>query len=205
MKDRPVTDPALIARLRARLGKIVLASQSPNRRELLESLGLEVITRPQGIDEMCGLTEPEEVVKTLSRQKLESYIASPLFDSSVTAVSLDTLVLFEGELIGKPASAAEAEKFLRAFSGKPQLVLTGLSIYVPGHSVITLSDTSEVVFRCLDDADVRNYLATGEWQGAAGGYRIQKNGFRLVERIDGSWTNVIGFPLEAFVRVLESL
>lgn len=205
MLKRPETDQSLIRRLNAKLRKAVLASQSPNRRELLESLGLEVITRPQDINEMCGLTDPEEVVKTLSRQKMESYLSSPLFDETLTAISLDTLVLFENRLLGKPQSEEEAAGFLKDFSGKTQLVLTGMSIHVPGHDVITVSDTSEVVFEKLDDETVKWYLSTGEWRGAAGGYRIQKNGFRLVESIKGSWTNVIGFPLEAFVKTLEEL
>ncbi|MGN0906911.1 MAG: Maf family protein [Bullifex sp.] len=205
MLKRPETDPSLIRRLNAKLSKAVLASQSPNRRELLESLGLEVITRPQDINEMCGLTDPEEVVKTLSRLKMDSYLSSSLFDETLTAISLDTLVLFENRLLGKPQSEEEAAAFLKEFSGKTQLVLTGMSIYVPGHDIITISDTSEVVFEKLDDETVKRYLSTGEWRGAAGGYRIQKNGFRLVESIKGSWTNVIGFPLEAFVKTLEEL
>ncbi len=205
MKVRPVTDPDLTGRLKAKVKKLVLASQSANRRELLESMGLEVIIRPQDIDEMCGLTEPEEVVKTLSRQKLESYISSPLFEKDLIAVSLDTLVLFEGELIGKPQSEAEAECFLRRFSGKSQTVLTGMSVFVPSNGIITLSDASEVVFEQLDDETVRWYLSTGEWKGAAGGYRIQQSGYTLTRSIEGSWTNVIGFPLESFVTLLESL
>lgn len=204
MKEKPIVDRALIERLKNSIPKIVLASQSENRKQLLLDMGIEVIQKPQDINELCGLTEPMEVVTTLSRQKLDSYINSSDFIPSLPAVSLDTLVLFNSKLIGKPHSREEAKEFLISFSAKEQEVLTGLTIYLPQKGLISTSDVSKVLFETLDDNIIENYLNTKEYIGAAGGYRIQKNGYKLVKEINGSWTNVIGFPCEALLKLLSN-
>lgn len=204
MLVKPVIDPDLILKAQELFPKLILASQSENRRKLLEDMNISVIQKPQCINELCGLTDPIEVVTTLSKQKLDSYLNSKDFDESLPAICLDTLVLFDGELIGKPESEEVARELLYKFSSKEQEVLTGLSAYIPNKGYITTYDSSKVIFSPLSDDQINSYISTGEWQGAAGGYRIQKNGYKLVEKIEGSWTNVIGFPLEKFISLLTN-
>ena len=204
MLVKPVIEPSLILKAQELFPKVILASQSENRRKLLEDMNISVIQKPQCINELCGLTEPVEVVTTLSKQKLDSYLNSKDFDESLPAICLDTLVLFEKELIGKPESEEVARKLLYRFSSKEQEVLTGLSAYIPNKGCVTIYDSSKVIFSPLSDEEINYYISTGEWQGAAGGYRIQKNGYKLVEKIEGSWTNVIGFPLEKFISILTN-
>lgn len=204
MLVKPVIEPSLILKAQELFPKVILASQSENRRKLLEDMNISVIQKPQCINELCGLTEPVEVVTTLSKQKLDSYLNSKDFDESLPAICLDTLVLFDGELIGKPDSEEVARELLYKFSSKKQEVLTGLSAYIPNKGCVTTYDSSEVIFSPLSAGEINWYISTGEWQGAAGGYRIQKNGYKLVEKIEGSWTNVIGFPLEKFISILTN-
>ena len=204
MMEKPEVEIELANRIKKATPKLVLASASENRKQLLVDMGIEIIQRPQDINELCGLTDPKAVVTTLSRQKLDSYINSNEFNSSIPAVSLDTLVLFESKLIGKPHSRSEAKKILLSFSSKKQEVLTGLSLYLPEKGVISTCDISQVIFNNLDDDIIEYYLNTEEYIGAAGGYRIQKNGYKLVKEIKGSWTNVIGFPCEAFLKLLSN-
>lgn len=200
----PEVGSAVQEELRGLCRKLVLASQSPNRRRLLEDAGLNVITRPQDIFEICGFTEPAKVVTTLSSQKMDSYLGSPEFDPSLPAVAVDTLVSLDGKLLGKPAGDNEARTMLRALSGRWHEVYSGMSVYVPGLSgVQCVCDVTRVLFRTLDDADVKWYISTGDCNGAAGAYKIQRNGYRLIDEIDGSFSNIIGLPLERLVEILS--
>ncbi len=203
MNEKPSVPESLIREVRELYPKLILASSSPNRLSLLRETGIEVISRPQDINEICGLSKAEDVVMVLSRQKLESYLNSDSFDSQLPAIGIDTLVEFKGKLLGKPHSREDAKSMLLSFSGKAQKVFSGLSLYKDG-SVKTISVCSIVLFSSLADEDVEAYLDTEEWQGAAGGYRIQKTGWKLVEKIEGSWTNVIGLPLEALCQLVKS-
>ncbi len=202
MKERPITDASLMSEAKELFPRLVLASASPNRLLLLREAGIDVISRPQDINEICGLTNASAVVAVLSKQKLESYLNSDCFASTLPAIGIDTLVEHEGRLLGKPHSREEAKKMLLSFSGKEQKVYSGLSLYKDG-SMKTISVCSSVIFSPLQDADVEAYLDTEEWKGAAGGYRIQKTGWKLIDRIEGSRTNVIGLPLEALCQLAK--
>ena len=127
----PVVERSVQEKLRKTCPVIVLASQSPNRRKVLENAGVQVIIRPQNIWEICGETEPSKVVTALSSQKMGSYLKSQEFDSSLPAVAIDTLVCLDGKLIGKPKDDEDARSMLRSFSGKWHEVYSGMSVYVP--------------------------------------------------------------------------
>lgn len=204
MESCPQVEDSINRRLVAVCPVLVLASQSPNRRKILEDAGVRVIARPQDIWEICGKTEPEEVVKTLSRQKFDSYLKSPEFDPDLPAVAVDTLVCFEGRLLGKPQNDGEAFEMLRMISGKWHEVYSGMSVYNPktGQST-TSSDVSRVLFKDLSDDTIRWYMGTGDCIGAAGAYKIQRNGYKLVEKTEGSLSNIIGLPLEKLISVLS--
>ena len=204
MDSCPVVSQDLKASVKAACPTLVLASQSPNRRHLLEDCGVRVLARPQDIDEMCGLTEPAAVVQTLSRQKMDSYLRSALFDPSLPAVAVDTLVCLDGKLLGKPSDDEDAAKMLRLLSGRTHEVLSGLCVYNPASGIVTeVFDTSLVSFHELSDDDIAWYISTGDPAGAAGAYKIQSNGYRLIESISGSFSNIIGLPLEKLVQLLS--
>ena len=204
MDSCPVVSQDLKAAVKAACPTLVLASQSPNRRRLFEDCGVRVLARPQDIDEMCGLTEPAAVVQTLSRQKMDSYLKSALFDPSLPAVAVDTLVCLDGKLLGKPSDDEDAVKMLRMLSGRTHEVLSGLCVYNPASGNVTeVFDTSLVRFHELSDDDIAWYISTGDPAGAAGAYKIQSNGYRLIESISGSFSNIIGLPLEKLVQLLS--
>ena len=204
METCPCIDETLKRRLRGVCPVLVLASRSPNRRKILEDAGVTVITRPQDICEICGLTEPEAVVTELSRQKFGSYMDSPLFDPSLPAIAVDTLVCLDGKLLGKPRDEAEAADMLGSLSGRWHEVCSGLSVYNPKTGQkCTVSDTTRVHFIDLDKDMIDRYIATGDCVGAAGAYKIQRNGYRLIDRTEGSLSNIIGLPLEKLVSLLS--
>ncbi len=201
----PLIEDSLKQRLRNLCPKLVLASGSPNRRRTLEECGIEVIARPQDIWEICGLTNPPEVVKTLSMQKMDSYLKSELFDPGIIAVSADTLVSIDGELLGKPRDEEDAIRMYREMSGRWHDVYSGISVFIPGKkNYAVISERSRVKFMDMTDSDIDWYISTGDFMGAAGAYRIQRSGYRLIDRIDGSFSNVIGIPLERLAEMLES-
>lgn len=204
MKTCPAISSDLNASVKAACPTLVLASQSPNRRRLLEDCGVRVLARPQDIDEMCGLTEPAAVVQTLSRQKMDSYLGSPDFDPDLPAVAVDTLVCLDGKLLGKPADEADAAKMIRLLSGRTHEVLSGLCVYNPAVKAVSeVFDTSLVRFHELSDNEIEWYVSTGDPMGAAGAYKIQSNGYRLIDNISGSFSNIIGLPLEKLVELLS--
>ena len=204
MDKCPEVGSALQEELRRLCPALVLASQSPNRRKLLENAGLRVITRPQDIWEICGFTEPENVVTAISSQKMDSYLKSPEFDPSLPAVAVDTLVSLDGKLMGKPADDDDARDMLRSFSGRWHEVYSGLSVYVPALSEVRrVCDVTRVLFHTLGDDDVEWYISTGDCRGAAGAYKIQENGYKLIDAIDGSFSNIIGLPMERLVEILS--
>lgn len=204
MDSCPVVTTELKARVKATCPTLILASQSPNRRRLLEDCGVRVIARPQDINEICGLTEPSAVVQTLSGQKMDSYLKSPLFDPSLPAIAVDTLVCLDGQLLGKPADRTEASDMLKRLSGRTHEVLSGMSVYNPvSKEVYVACDISLVTFRTLSSEDISWYISTGDPIGAAGAYKIQRHGFRLIENIRGSVSNIIGLPLEKLVEILR--
>jgi septum formation protein len=178
---------------------IVLASASPRRLELLRSLGLEVNVVVSDYDEpeLPGLA-PIEVARRHAREKLER---TPFSDA--VAVASDTVVDVDGVALGKPRDAAEASSMLRRLSGREHLVHTAFALAIPGRDPIEEVSTTRVRFYALDDATIREYVATGEPLDKAGAYGIQGRAAELVESIDGDFYTVMGFPLARFVRALR--
>ncbi len=187
-----------------RFPSVILASSSPNRKALLEAGGTCVTVFVPDADETKDGNTPEEVVTHIASRKIDAYISSPLFDSSKVAIAADTLVLINRHLVGKPQDRDDARKILRELSEKRQSVITSAGIYLPGKGKIMVTDRADVIFRNLSDDEIEAYLSTDEWIGAAGGYRLQKTGYKLVEHIDGDWTTVVGLPLKAILSLSMS-
>ena len=198
--DRIAEPDALQREFSSLVPDIILASSSPNRKKLLEAGGTHVSVYVPEIDEERIGATPDDIVMSIARRKIEAYLASPAFDGSRLAVAADTLVLIGGQLLGKPGGDGEAAAMLSMLSGRTQTVISSAGLYIPKMGRMVISDEADVVFRPLSEEDIEAYADTGEWMGAAGGYRLQKTGFSLVERIDGDWTTVVGLPLLAIMR-----
>ena len=182
---------------------LILASSSPNRKALLEAGGSHVDVFIPSTDEEKSGSTPVQTVSRIADGKIKAYLSSSSYDPARIAIAADTLVLIDGELLGKPSSEADAWKMLRKLSGKTQTVISAAGVKLPGQDSIVLTDTADVVFRTLTDDEIGAYISTGEWQGAAGGYRLQKTGYRLVDRIDGDWTTVVGLPLKKILDFIS--
>ena len=185
--------------------ELVLASSSPNRRKLLEISGIKVHTFTPDADESTEGLRTEDAMKKNARVKMEAYLSSLSFVPSLPAVSADTLVEIDGVLLGKPKDYKDAKQMLEHLSGRVQTVYTGCAVYRPekeGFEVFC--DKADVVFRLLSKEDIENYLATEEWQGAAGAYRLQKTGWTLVDKIDGDWATVVGLPLDRLIEYFSA-
>ena len=180
---------------------IVLASQSPRRRELLSRMGLDFSVCSPSIDEDAfSAPEPLELVKLLSREKALQVAAGQGKDTLVIAA--DTVVVRDGTALGKPASSEEAEAMLSSLSGRSHLVCTGVTVTRNGHTV-TEAEVTQVTFRGLDREEIRRYVATGEPMDKAGAYGIQGLGALLVSGIRGDYSNVVGLPVCLLGQILK--
>jgi septum formation protein len=178
---------------------LVLASTSPQRRAILEQLGFifDVIA-PRYEERDDGVLSPPELVRTHAAGKARS-VAAEAGDRPILGV--DTAVVVDGRVLGKPGDEPEAGAMLALLGGRRHVVVSGLCLLAPGLEVVEHEETG-VVFRPLTGEAVEAYVRAGEWQGRAGGYAIQGRGATLVERIEGDYLNVVGLPVALLVRVL---
>lgn len=167
--------------------KLTLASGSPQRREILTKLGLEFEVVVSGVDELYG-GDPEVEVLENARIKAQAVARDGV------VIACDTDVALDGMALGKPADAAEARNYLDRMSGRAHEVLSGLVVLTDGEERSGLERTT-VVFKQLSEAEKERYVAFGEWKGRSGGYAIQTLGSTLVERLEGSVSNVVGLPV----------
>jgi septum formation protein len=184
---------------------IILASGSPRRRELLERVRIPCkVVSPQVDEEYGSGGTPADRTIALARRKVEAVLALFANEAPQWVLGADTVVEVDGLVLGKPAGIEEAERFLRLLSGRVHRVHTGLALHAGRERPIEVEAVStEVRFRTLGDEEINAALESGEWAGAAGAYRIQERGAFLVEWIRGSWSNVVGLPLEAFYGMLK--
>ncbi|QTD41582.1 nucleoside triphosphate pyrophosphatase [Sporosarcina sp. Te-1] len=183
--------------------RIVLASSSPRRRELLEMVGIPFEVLPSDVKENIELHGNgfEEFVKTLAQTKAQA--VAERVDGAVV-IGADTIVVYNGEIYHKPVSPEEAKQFLRDFSGKTHSVYTGVAIWCEGEWSLVCEET-KVVFRKLDDELIDWYVDSGDPMDKAGAYGIQTAGALLVERIVGDYYNVVGMPIAKVVNCLREL
>lgn len=180
---------------------IILASQSPRRRELLGQMGLtDFIIRPaQGEEQADPALSPAQLVEALSRRKGLEVAASAHAGDLVIAA--DTVVAIDGHVLGKPHSRQEAVEMLSRLSGRTHTVYTGVTLCRDGQAV-TEHEATAVRFRPLTAAEIEAYVDSGEPMDKAGAYGIQGLGALLVERIEGDYCNVVGLPICRLGRML---
>ena len=175
-----------------RSATVVLASASPRRRELLAAYGLEPVVRPVGVDETARPGEtPRDYVERLAVAKAEAAAADAW---RAVVIGADTAVVLDGEIYGKPASAADFRRMMGALGGRSHEVYTGVAVVHEGRSAVR-TVVSRVRLRQLDEREMRQYWATGEPRDKAGGYAIQGLGALFVSGLEGSYSGVVGLPL----------
>ena len=184
-------------------GKLILASASPRRKELLKLLGLHFDVLPSGIEETSRSGEtPEEHVLRLSTQKVFALSSSY---PEAWVIGADTVVVLDGGFMGKPATIAEAKIMLKKLSGREHQVYTGFAIARKITDILLQEAViSSVFFKRLSEEEVNWYVETDEPYDKAGGYALQGRGAFFISRITGSYTNVIGLPLCEAVNLLKS-
>jgi septum formation protein len=179
---------------------VILASASPQRREMLERLGLEFEVRPSGAEEIVH-GDPHEVVLANALLKARS-VARP----GELVIGCDTDVVIEERLIGKPEDEVRAHEYLAQLSGRTHRVLSGLAVLGPDDGPDRTGVVeSRVTFRELDNSEIERYLASGEWRGRAGGYAVQGRGSALVAAVEGDIANVIGLPVGLMLSLAPEL
>ena len=184
------------------MGRIVLASQSPRRRELLEQMGITGfdIIPAKGEEQMQERTEPGKLVEHLALAKARETALQ--VEQSALVIAADTVVVLEGKVLGKPADEDEAFAMLSALAGRTHQVYTGVAL-MQGGRTRSAYECTDVTFRPLTEGEIRGYLAAGESMDKAGAYGIQGRGALLVEGIRGDYFNVVGLPVCRLGQMLK--
>ena len=181
-------------------GKIILASRSPRRAELLAAAGFEFEVLAAEVDETpFDVEDPAEYVERLAIEKARAVFT---LRPGTRVLGADTTVTIDGEILGKPIDDADASRMLRLLSGRPHLVHTGVAL-VSDRGIQSGVDTTRVWFEAMTDEDISWYVATGEPVDRAGAYAIQGFASRFIPRIEGSYSNVVGLPVAMVSSILR--
>jgi septum formation protein len=175
---------------------LILASSSPQRRAILEQLGVDFRSQAPDVEELRE-GDPRVLVVENARRKVRAVTGERV-------LAVDTAVVLDGRVFGKPHDAAEAETFLRRLSGRTHEVVSGIVLRSGATERCDVAVT-RVRFRRLEQRDLAWYLKSGEWRERAGGYAIQGRGAALVEAIEGDYWNVVGLPVPALLRLAPGL
>ena len=187
-------------KLETRNSKLVLASASPRRAELLRNAGIDFVVRPADIPEQRQDSEPpHEYALRLARQKARAVAAR---EPGAYVLGADTIVCADEHVLEKPADAADAARMLRLLSGRTHQVTTAVCLAGPDPED-TATETTEVVMTAISEEEILAYVATGEPMDKAGAYAIQGRASRWVTRIDGCYFNVVGLPVPLVYRMLR--
>ena len=185
--------------------RVILASQSPRRREILELLGLKFDIVVADVDEFCDIDDAGERVEALVHQKGAAVLDKLSEDGEMTdtlIIACDTLVYADGEFLGKPKDREDAHRMLCKLSGKPHEVWSGIYLYFNGKT-ITSSESTEVIFAEMDEEEINDYLDSGEPFGKAGAYAVQGGASRYILGLEGDYFNVVGLPVNLLYTTLK--
>lgn len=179
--------------------KIILASASPRRRELLTQIGIPFEVIVSNAEENITTSVPAELVEQLSLQKAEAVLHTLNAAEDVLVIGADTVVAADGKILGKPGTAEKAKEMLRLLSGKAHQVYTGVTLYRRNANgdvqIRTFHEETEVLFCEMTDAEIEEYVATGDCMDKAGAYGIQGFCARYIAGIRGDYNNVVGLPV----------
>jgi septum formation protein len=178
---------------------LLLASTSPQRRAILEQLGIPFdVVEPEYVEHDPPDADAEQLVRRHALGKARSALADA---AGRPVLGVDTTVVLGGRVYAKAADADDATRMLLVLSGRTHAVVSGVCLLTPEWEVVEAAAT-RVTFRVLGSSDVAAYVASGEWEGRAGAYAIQGRGAALVERVEGDYLNVVGLPVALLVRLL---
>ena len=201
------------------MSRIILASASPRRKELLEQIGIEFEICPAKGEEIITKTLPEEVVMELSKQKAEE-IASMVISfgeshkeittpTDILVIGADTVVAYDGKILGKPKDEADAKAMLTMLSGNTHSVFTGVTLVLIDKSgragELVFYEKTDVKMHEMSEVEIDRYIATGEPMDKAGSYAIQGKCAIHVEKIDGDYNNVVGLPITRIYQELKKI
>ncbi len=184
---------------------LILASSSPRRRDLLTEAGVCFEVVPPSVDEPTWLSPRARAAQ--QAEALAYFKARSVADATPRRriLGADTVVSLAGEVLGKPADADDARRMLRKLSGTRHEVITGVAIVDEAGQRWIRSDVTYITMATMTDEDVEQYVASGEWEGKAGAYAIQETADRYVRQVEGSFTNVVGLPVELVSSMLDRL
>ncbi len=183
--------------------RIILASKSPRRREILENLGVKFEIVVEDTDESSNIKDPSELVMTLAARKGRAVLKKlgGKLDNTLV-IACDTLVYSDGEFLGKPRDRADAERMIKMLSGDSHSVISGIYVYYNGCEAKASAET-RVFFDKLTKEDINAYLDTGEPYDKAGAYAIQGRASEFISGIEGDYFNVVGLPVNTLCRLLK--
>jgi septum formation protein len=204
----PLLDPFCHLRYNSNVMEpIILASGSPRRQEFFKLLGLPFTVCVSQADESFEQgSPPGEITAELAQRKVRAADVKMAGRSPQWICGADTVVALDGEILGKPKDREDASRMLHLLSGREHSVWSSVALYrSPTGEMKTRTVESHVRFAELSESEIEWYLDTGEWQGVAGGYKIQGLAACLVEGIDGSYTNIVGLPLHQFYDMMKEM
>lgn len=201
------------------MSRIILASGSPRRKELLEQIGLEFEICPAKGEEVITTNVPEDVVRELSRQKAEEVASGILAyneahsdivtPQDILVIGADTVVAYDGQILGKPADEADAKRMLSMLSGNVHSVYTGVTFVIIGKDGRTgessFVEKTDVHMFAMSEQEIDRYIASGEPMDKAGSYAIQGKCGIYIEKIDGDYYNVVGLPIARMYQSLKDI
>lgn len=201
------------------MSQIILASASPRRKELLEQIGLEFEICPAKGEEIITKTIPEEVVMELSKQKAEEVAAMVssfgenhkeiTTPSDILVIGADTVVAYDGKILGKPVDEADAKRMLTMLSGNTHSVFTGVTLVLIDKTgragELVFYEKTDVKMHAMTEAEIDRYIATSEPMDKAGSYGIQGKCAIHIEKIDGDYNNVVGLPIARIYQELKNI
>lgn len=184
--------------------KVILASTSPRRKELLEKTGISFVVEASNYKEDISLKlKPLELAKKLSRGKAEA-VAKNHKGEDVVVIGADTFVVLNNKILGKPYTPEKAKKMIKELSGKAHSLITGFTVVdVESGKKVSKAVESKVCLRKLTDKEIDDYIKTGEPLDKAGAYAIQGFGAALIKKIDGDYYSAVGLPLASLIKELK--
>ena len=183
--------------------KIILASKSPRRKEILTNLGFEFEVITAETDESSDITDPESLVQVLAVRKGRA-VWGKHPENDTLIISCDTVVSLDGKILGKPEDPENAVEMLRSLSGKKHTVISGLALFLNGKTISAI-DSTDVYFAEMSDEFIKSYVASGDPMDKAGAYAVQGKTSLYIDKLDGCYFNVVGLPVRLLAKLLSQL
>lgn len=184
--------------------RIILASKSPRRSEILSNLGIDFEIITKDTDENSDITNAEKLTEELAIRKGKAVVESLTDASNVLIISCDTVVVNDGKILGKPKNEEDAINMLKGLRNRSHTVISGLCLIYNGKVVVSHEKT-QVYFANISDENIKKYVATKDPMDKAGGYAVQGVTSLWIEKIEGCYFNVVGFPTRLFCKILNEI